>query len=64
MAVAAPSKPKILRRSEAAELLGVHPNTLAGWIKRGWLTGVKLPSGEVRFREEEVDALCERIYAE
>jgi len=64
MAVAASSKPRILRRSEAAERLGVHPNTLAGWIKRGWLAGVKMPSGEVRFREEEVDALRERIYAE
>jgi len=62
MAVAAP--PKILRRTETAKRLGIHPNTLASWIKRGWLTGVKMPSGEVRFREEEVDALRERIYAQ
>jgi excisionase family DNA binding protein len=48
---------------EAAERLGVHPNTLAGWVKRGWLAGVKMPSGEVRFREEEVEALRDRIYA-
>jgi excisionase family DNA binding protein len=64
MPATAPTKPKILRRGEAAERLGIHPNTLAGWIKRGWLTGVKMPNGEVRFREEEVDALRERIYAE
>jgi excisionase family DNA binding protein len=64
MAVAAPSKLKILRRGEAAERLGVHPNTLASWIKRGWVTGVKMPSGEVRFREDEVEALRERIYAQ
>lgn len=64
MAVATPTKPKILRRGEAAKRLGVHPNTLAGWIKRGWLTAVEMPGGEVRFREEEVDALRERIYAE
>jgi excisionase family DNA binding protein len=63
MAVATPSKPKTLRRGEAAERLGVHPNTLAGWIKRGWLTGIKLPSGEVRFQEEEVNALRDRMYA-
>lgn len=62
MEVASP--PKVLRRGEAAARLGVHPNTLAGWIKRGWLTGVQMPSGEVRFREEEVDALRDRIYAE
>ena len=64
MAVATPSTPTILRRAEAAKRLGVHPNTLASWIKRGWLTGVTMPSGEVRFREEDVEALRERIYAE
>ena len=64
MAIAVPRKPKILRRGEAAQRLGVHPNTLASWIERGWLTGVKMPNGEVRFREEEVAALRERIYAQ
>jgi excisionase family DNA binding protein len=64
MAVAAASRPKTLRRGEAAERLGVHPNTLAGWIKRGWVTGVRLPSGEVRFLEDEVEDLRERIYAQ
>jgi excisionase family DNA binding protein len=64
MATDAPSTPKILRRGEAAQRLGVHPNTLAGWVKRGWLKGVEMPGGEIRFREDEVDALRERIYAE
>ncbi len=64
MATTAPSTPKILRRGEAAERLGVHPNTLAGWVNRGWLKGVEMPSGEMRFREDDVDALRERIYAE
>jgi excisionase family DNA binding protein len=64
MPVAAPSTPKILRRGEAAQRLGVHPNTLAGWVQRGWLKGVTMPSGEIRFREDEVEALRERIYAE
>lgn len=64
MATAVPSKSKILRRGEAAERLGVHPNTLAGWIKHGWLSGVTMPGGEVRFREQEVEALRERIYAQ
>jgi excisionase family DNA binding protein len=63
MPVAAPSTPKVLRRGEAAKRLGVHPNTLAGWIKRGWLTGVEMPGGETRFREDEVESLRERIYA-
>lgn len=64
MATEAPIKPKVLRRAEAAERLGVHPNTLAGWVNRGWLRGIKLPSGETRFSGDEVDALRERIYAE
>jgi excisionase family DNA binding protein len=64
MATATPVTPKALRRAEAAERLGVHPNTLAGWVKRGWLKGIKMPSGETRFREDEVEELRERIYAE
>ena len=64
MAVETPTRPKTLRRGEAAARLGVHPNTLAGWVKRRWLPGVKLPSGEIRFREDDVEALRERMYAE
>ena len=64
MAVETPTESKVLRRGEAAKRLGVHPNTLYGWIREGWLTGVKFPGGETRFREEEVEALRERIYAE
>ena len=64
MATATPTKPKVLRRAEAAERLGVHPNTLAGWVQRGWLKGAKMPGGETRFLEEDIDELRERIYAE
>jgi excisionase family DNA binding protein len=62
MAVAASRKTEVLRRSEAARRLGVHPNTLAGWVKRGWLKGIEMPGGETRFREDEVEQLRERIY--
>ena len=58
------SRPDTLSRAEAAERLGVHPNTLAGWAKRGWLDAVTVPSGEVHFRADDVAALRERIYAE
>jgi putative resolvase len=64
MATATPTKPKVLRRTETAERLGVHPNTLAAWVRRGWLKGVKMPGGETRFLEEEVERLRARIYAE
>ena len=64
MPAAAPTTPRTLRRGEAAERLGVHPNTLASWVRRGWLAGVRMPSGEVRYREQDVEALRERIYAQ
>ena len=64
MTTATSTTPKVLRRAEAAERLGIHPNTLASWVRRGWLAGIKLPSGETRFRQDEVETLRERIYAE
>ncbi len=62
--MATATKPGVLRRGEAAERLGVHPNTLASWVKRGILTGIEMPNGETRFYEEEVEALRERIYSQ
>jgi excisionase family DNA binding protein len=58
------SQADMLRGGEAAERRGVHPNTLAGWIERGWLRVVTPPGGETRFRADAVEALRERIYAE
>jgi excisionase family DNA binding protein len=54
----------MLRATEAARRLGVHPNTLAGWAKRGWLNVVTSPGGQIHFRADDVEALRERIYAE
>lgn len=59
MAVTAPTD--TLRRKEAAERLGVHPNTLLSWAEKGWLTPVRYPN-ETRYREEEVEALRRRIF--
>jgi len=64
MAVAVPTTPKTLRRGETAKRLGVHPNTLASWVKRGWLTAIEMPNGEARYSEAEVEALREQIYAQ
>jgi predicted site-specific integrase-resolvase len=61
MTTAAPPKPKTLRRSEAAERLGVHPNTVMSWASRGWIESVELPS-ERRYIEESVEALRRQIY--
>lgn len=64
MTTIAPAQPKQLRRGEAAQRLGVHPNTLASWAKKGWLRpSVTLPSGETRYDEAEVEALREQIFA-
>lgn len=59
MAVTAP--PDTLRRKEAAERLGVHPNTLLSWAEKGWFTPVRYPN-ETRYREDEVEALRRRIF--
>lgn len=41
---------------EAAELLGVHPNTLGRWVDRGIVRASRLPgSGYRRFAPEEIE---------
>lgn len=61
MATIAPEA-QVLRRSEAARVLGVHPNTVMSWALRGWLESIEFPSGEKRYTVESVEALRERIY--
>ena len=63
MATDTPTQLKVLRRGEAAERLGVHPNTLAGWVQRGWLRHQDAQRRD-RYRVQEVEALRERIYAQ
>lgn len=41
--------------SQAAELLGVHQNTLRGWADKGLVPVVKLPSGYRRFRPSDIE---------
>lgn len=40
---------KLLTTSQAARELGVHANTLRGWVDRGLVPAVRLPSGYRRF---------------
>lgn len=44
----------------AAELLGVKPQTLAGYANRGVLTADRTPGGHRRFLKSDVDAYVER----
>jgi predicted site-specific integrase-resolvase len=62
MAVATAEPKLALRRSEAATALGVHPNTVLSWARRGVLETVEMPGGEQRYKPESVEALREQIY--
>lgn len=47
---------------EAANVLGVHENTLRRWAEKGYLKPVVNPSGVRRFRKDEVHQLRRRMY--
>ncbi len=52
-----------LRISEAAEYLGVSPNTLRNWQNAGKIAAQRHPVNGYRlFRREELDALLEPLY--
>ena len=57
-----PQKPDIDSRvmltiSNAAQLLGLHPNTVRRWNKKGILKSYRIGSrGDRRFRREDIDS--------
>jgi MerR family copper efflux transcriptional regulator len=52
------------RISEAAEYLGVSPNTLRNWVNSGKVVAVRHPVNGYRlFRKEDLDALLSRVTA-
>ena len=53
-----------LRISEAAEYLGVSPNTLRNWENAGKITAHRHPMNSYRlFKKEELDALLQQVQA-
>lgn len=52
-----------LQVGEAANLLGVHPDTLKRWERAGHIAAQRTPTGHRRFRRADVDALRERMAA-
>lgn len=65
MPVSPSAEANLLSHRETAQRLGIHPNTLTSWVKRGWLAAVRRPSdGEACFRGQDVVALRELLYAE
>ena len=49
----------LLTAREVAERLGVSPETVLRWIRRGELPAIKLPGGAVRVREDELERWLE-----
>lgn len=45
-----------IRAGEAAKLLGVSSDTVRRWAHRGQLRHIVLPSGQLRFRPEDLEA--------
>lgn len=51
-------KQKLLKLSEAAELLNVHPNTLRKWDRKGILKAVRFGErGDRRYKREDIEKL-------
>ena len=54
-------KRNLLKLSEAAELLNVHPNTLRKWDKKGILKAVRFGErGDRRYRKLDVERLIKK----
>lgn len=52
---------KLLKISEAAELLNVHPNTLRQWDKKGILKAVRFGQrGDRRYKKEDIIKLLDK----
>jgi excisionase family DNA binding protein len=50
---------RLLTARQVAEQLGVSAGALLRWTRAGQVPAVKLPSGAVRYRPEEIDAWLE-----
>jgi excisionase family DNA binding protein len=50
-----------LTTTEAANAIGVHPNTLRGYADQGLIAHVRLPGGHRRFTHEAVESFKARL---
>lgn len=51
-----------MRISEAAEYLGVSPNTLRNWVNAGKIAAARHPVNDYRlFKREDLDALLKQV---
>ena len=53
-----------MRVAEAADYLGVSPNTLRNWVNAGKIAAVRHPVNDYRlFKKEDLDALLKKVAA-
>ena len=51
-----------MRVAEAADYLGVSPNTLRNWVNAGKIAAVRHPVNAYRlFKREDLDALLKKV---
>lgn len=58
MTAPAPTPAERITAKEAAEMLGVHPNTVWNYVDHGWLKVTRLPSGTRRLVRSSVEHLA------
>lgn len=46
---------QLLTLKEVAAKLNVKEKTIRNWVSRNWIAFVKLPGGDLRFREENLE---------
>jgi putative resolvase len=52
---------KLLKISEAAEILGVHPETLRRWDREGKINAITINErGDRRFKVEEINKIIKK----
>jgi excisionase family DNA binding protein len=44
----------LMTAREVADLLGVSPETILRWTRRGVLPAIRLPGGALRYREDDL----------
>ena len=54
---ASATTPDLLPTGEVARRLNTDPRTVRRWVETGQLAAITLPSGRLRFRREDVEAL-------
>jgi excisionase family DNA binding protein len=52
---------RFLTARQVADRLGVAPDTILRWTRRGELPAVNLPNRAIRFRQDDVDAYVEQV---